>query len=100
MNTTSNVHVIFGTGPAGSTLAERLHAEGKQVRSVNRSGRATLPEGIEAVAGNVLDAAQVRELCADAAVVYHCANVPYPQQIQLLPTFATHILEGAAHAGA
>lgn len=100
MTTESEVHVIFGTGPAGSTLAQLLHAQGKQVKVINRSGKATLPEGVSIVAGDILDSAQVRTLCAGATVVYHCANVPYPQQIELLPRFTANILEGAARAEA
>lgn len=100
MATTNETHVIFGTGPAGSTLAELLHAQGKQVRSINRSGKATLAPGITVVAGDVLDVDQVRALCADAAVVYHCANVPYPQQVELMPRFQSNIIDGAAHADA
>ncbi len=72
-----DLQVIFGTGPAGSTLAEVLHAQNKPVRCINRSGKANVPNGITVVAGDVLDVAQVRTLCAGTAVVYHCANVPY-----------------------
>lgn len=95
-----DLHLIFGTGPAGVTLSEALVAQGKRVRSVNRSGKADLPPGTEVRAGDVLDPAAVRELCRDAAVVYHCANVPYPQQVELMPRFAANITDGAAHAGA
>jgi nucleoside-diphosphate-sugar epimerase len=100
MATTNEVHVIFGTGPAGSTLAEVLHAQSKQVRSINRSGKADLSPGITVVAGDVLDIEQVRALTAGAAVVYHAANVPYPQQVELIPRFAANILDGAARAQA
>jgi len=100
MEHTHDLQVIFGTGPAGSTLAEVLHAQGKPVRCVNRSGKANVPDGITVVAGDVLDVAQVRALCAGAAVVYHCANVPYPQQVELMPHFQTNIMDGAARANA
>ncbi len=95
-----NLHVVFGTGPAGSMLARVLHAQGKQVRCVNRSGDARVPQGVSVVAGDILDVAQVRVLTADAAVVYHCANVPYPQQVELIPRFGASIIDGAARAGA
>ena len=91
-----NLHVVFGTGPAGSMLARVLHAQGKQVRCVNRSGDARVPQGVSVVAGDILDVAQVRVLTADAAVVYHCANVPYPQQVELIPRFGASIIDGAA----
>ena len=96
----SDLHVVFGTGPAGSTLAERLAGEGKRVRCVNRGGRADLVAGIEVVAGDVLDAAAARELCRGAAVVYHCANVHYARQVELMPRFAANLVDGAGRAGA
>jgi len=100
MATTNETHVIFGTGPAGCTLAELLLAQGKQVRAINRSGKANLPSGITVVAGDILDVEQVRALTADAAVVYHAANVPYPQQVELIPRFGVNIMDGAARAQA
>ncbi len=100
MTTTNKLHVIFGTGPAGSTLAEVLHAQGKQVLCINRSGKADVPPGVSVMAGDVLDVEQVRSLCARATVVYHCANVPYPQQVELIPRFQANIMDGAARANA
>lgn len=100
MNTKRDLHVIFGTGPAGSTLAEQLVAAGKQVRAINRSGKATLPPQVEVVAADILDPRTVRTVTADAGVIYHCANVPYPQQVEVLPRFTTHIIDAAAHASA
>ncbi len=95
-----DLHLIFGTGPAGTTLSEVLLSQNKRVRCINRSGKADLPPGVEVQAGNALDSAAVRELCKDAAVVYHCANVPYPQQVELMPRFGANIIEGAARANA
>ncbi len=95
-----DLHLIFGTGPAGTTLSEVLIAQNKRVRCVNRSGKANLPPGVELQAGDALDPAAVRELCKDAAVVYHCANVPYPQQVELMPRFGANIIEGAARTNA
>jgi nucleoside-diphosphate-sugar epimerase len=100
MTSTNELHIIFGTGPAGTTLAELLQAQGKQVRCINRSGKADLAPGVAAVAGDILDVAQVRALCAGAAAVYHCANVPYPQQVELLPRFQANLIDGAARAKA
>lgn len=94
------LRLIFGTGPAGTTLSEILIAHNKRVYCVNRSGKANLPPGVEVQAGDALDLAAVRELCKDAAVVYHCANVLYPQQVELMPRFGANITEGAARANA
>lgn len=100
MEANTDLHVIFGTGPAGTTLSEVLWAQNKRVRCINRSGKASLPPGVELRTGDALDPAAVRELCQDAAVVYHCANVPYPQQVELMPRFQANIIAGAAHADA
>ncbi|HEY1015465.1 MAG TPA: NAD-dependent epimerase/dehydratase family protein [Herpetosiphonaceae bacterium] len=96
----AELHVVFGTGPAGSALAERLLAAGKRVRAVNRSGKAALPAGAEVVAGDLLDSGQVRQLCAGAAAVYHCANVHYAEQTRVMPAFQAAVIDGAARAGA
>ena len=46
------LHVVFGTGPVGLAVTEELVARGKQVRVVNRSGRAILPQGVEIAKGD------------------------------------------------
>jgi hypothetical protein len=38
-------NVVFGTGQLGLAVARHLAAEGKQVRLVNRSGKAAYPTG-------------------------------------------------------
>ncbi len=100
MTTPNELHLVFGTGPAGSTLAEHLHGQGKRVRCINRSGKAHIAAGIDVVAADVLDPQSIRELCVGAAVVYHCANVAYAQQVELMPRFQTNILDASARAGA
>jgi hypothetical protein len=42
----------------------------------------------------------VRSLCSEATVVYHCENVPYPKQVELIPRFQANIIDGAARANA
>lgn len=100
MNAAQELQVIFGTGPAGSTLARQLSEQGKRVRCINRSGKAALPEPIEVVAGDLLDAELVGRQCAGASAVYHCANVHYAEQVRIMPLFQKHIIAGAARAGA
>jgi nucleoside-diphosphate-sugar epimerase len=100
MKKQNETHVIFGTGPAGTTLAELLISQGKKVRAVNRSGKANLPKNVEVVAGDLLEPDQVRTLTKDAAVVYHCANVAYEKQVELMPVFQDNIMDASARAGA
>ncbi len=99
-NIRQELHVIFGTGPVGLTLASQLEAAGKQVRLVNRSGKGQAPAGIELVAGDALQSDVVRTLCQGAAAVYHCANVAYEQQVAIIPRLQESIIEGVAPTGA
>jgi hypothetical protein len=57
------LHIIFGTGPAGLTLADDLLASGKRARLVHRSGKAPVPAGVELVAADAMDATAAVELC-------------------------------------
>jgi nucleoside-diphosphate-sugar epimerase len=99
-NTQNELHVIFGTGPVGITLAEQLSLAGKRVRLVNRSGKGQAPVGVELVAGDALQSDVVRNLCQGAATVYHCANVSYEQQVAVIPRLQESIVEGVAPTGA
>ena len=74
------VTTIFGTGPLGLAVARRLVSTGAQVRMVNRSGRATTPDGAE--------------------VVYHCATGAYGRWAEFLPPLMNGIIAGAAAAKA
>jgi nucleoside-diphosphate-sugar epimerase len=99
-NRDQELHVIFGTGPVGITLAEQLSAAGKQVRLVNRSGKGQAPAGVELVAGDALQSDVVRNLCQGATAAYHCANVSYEQQVAVIPRLQESIIEGVAAAEA
>jgi nucleoside-diphosphate-sugar epimerase len=100
MQTTRELHVIFGTGPAGTTLAQELLARGKQVRLVNRSGKGQVPDGSELVAGDASKLATVRELSKGASVVYNCTHAPYENWPEILPRLQENMIEGAASANA
>jgi nucleoside-diphosphate-sugar epimerase len=96
----SSLHVIFGSGALGLTLAEELVARGHRVRLVNRSGRKTGIAGVESVAGEAKDPTSTRELCQGAVAVYNCAAPPYTDWPREYPALQSGILEGAAAAGA
>jgi len=93
-------NVIFGTGPLGLAVARHLAAAGKQVRLVNRSGKAPAPHGAEVVAADATDLAASRKVCEGAAVVYHCATGAYGRWAQFLPPLMNGIIEGTSAAGA
>jgi nucleoside-diphosphate-sugar epimerase len=92
--------VIGGSGATGRVIVRELAARGKQVRAVNRSGRAPVPEGAEAVAADATDPASIREACRGASVVYHCAMPTLGKWVELFPPMMEAVIEGAASAGA
>ena len=106
MTQIDGLHVIFGAGPVGRSLAAELAAGGKTVRIVNRSGKVpaqaglNLPAGIEIAAADAADPSSTRRLCAGAAVVYNCTNPPYTRWPELFPALQSGVLAGAASAGA
>jgi len=91
------LHVIFGSGQVGSTLAEVLLAEGDKVRIFKRSARG-VPDGAELVQGDATDGASCRAAVEGASTVYHCMNPPYSAQVwaDLLPRFMRNLIEAAA----
>ncbi len=77
--TNQELHVIFGSGPVGLAVMDELLARGKQVRLVNRSGRAAVPAGVLVIGGDATDPVFTRQTCTDATVVYQCSNPPYTE---------------------
>ena len=97
----NGLHVVLGTGPVGLTLTDVLLSEGKQVRVVSRSGKATVPAGVELIAADIIDVGAAKEVCRGAAVVYNCTNAAsYAEQVAMVPRQQAGIIAGAASAGA
>lgn len=98
--TQSNLHVVFGTGPLGRSVVNELAGRGQAVRVVSRSGQmAEAPQGVELVAGDLYNAAVVRELTQGAAVAYQCAQPHYWEWPQKFPPLQAAIIEGLAGSG-
>ena len=100
MSEQQNTHVIFGTGPVGSAVADALVRRGKRVRMVNRSGKAEVPAGVEVVAADAYQVSAVSQVTKDAAVVYQCAQPGYTEWAEKFPPLQAAILEGVAAIGA
>lgn len=100
MGERDNLHVVLGTGPLGLAVARHLVARGDRVRAVNRDGRADLPSGVDTVAADVTEAAEIKRACDGATVIYHCANPPYARWPELHPPLMDAVIEGAGSAGA
>ncbi len=99
-SSTKALHVIFGTGPVGTATAKSLLKRGHQVRLVNRSGRASAPQGVEVVAADALEPAQAKKAVKGARVVYQCAQPAYTRWPEDFPPLQRAILNAAAEAGA
>jgi nucleoside-diphosphate-sugar epimerase len=101
MTDNEELHVIFGTGAMGMSVMDELVKRGRRrVRMVNRSGSASVPEGVEIVGGDATDEAFTREASQGASVVYFALNPPYTQWTELFPPLQAGVIEGAAAAGA
>ncbi len=100
LNTSDELHVIFGSGPLGTAVMRELATRNKRVRLVNRRGQAEALPGVEIIKGDAMDVASARAACAGATVVYNCANPAYTEWVALFPRIQAGILEGAAAAGA
>ncbi|ANZ15307.1 NAD-dependent epimerase/dehydratase family protein [Streptomyces noursei] len=92
-----DLHVVLGAGPAGSTLAGELARRGHAVRLVDRSGTGPTPGGVTRVRGDVGTVEGARVAIKGAAVVYHCVNVAYHLQIDVMPAIQ-HAVLGAVEA--
>src|SRR5215211_1541703 len=100
MTDNGELHVVFGTGAVGMSVMDALVGRDKRVRMVNRSGRASVPDGVEVVGGDATDEAFAREASEGASVVYFALNPPYDKWPELFPPLQEGVLEGAASAGA
>jgi nucleoside-diphosphate-sugar epimerase len=100
MTDNGELHVVFGTGAVGMSVMDALVGRDKRVRMVNRSGGASVPDGVEVVGGDATDEAFTREASDGASVVYFALNPPYNKWPELFPPLQAGVLEGAASAGA
>ncbi|MBC8098372.1 MAG: NAD-dependent dehydratase [Armatimonadetes bacterium] len=99
-DTTSPLHVVFGTGPLGLATMHALVSKGLRVRMVNRSGRAAVPPEVEVVAGDAYSTDFTRHVTQGAAAVYQCAQPEYHEWVEKFPPMQAAILDGAATNGA
>jgi nucleoside-diphosphate-sugar epimerase len=94
-------HVIFGIGPVGrAVMRELCHRGETSIRMVNRSGKATVPAGVEVVKADAYDPAQVQQVTQGASVVYQCAQPGYTEWPTKFPPLQTSIIDGVAASGA
>lgn len=96
----SDLYVIFGTGPMGTGIARELLKRGKTVRMVNRSGKPPLDlPPVELCPGNAYSVDFVRDVTRGAAVVYQAAQPDYTQWQEKFPPLQAAIVDGIAANG-
>jgi nucleoside-diphosphate-sugar epimerase len=93
-------HVIVGAGAVGSATALLLAERGEQVRIVTRRGSGPEHAGIERIAADATDGAQLTEITAGAAALYNCASPLYHQWFTDWPPLAASFLTVAERTGA
>ncbi|MEV5648424.1 NAD-dependent epimerase/dehydratase family protein [Nocardia sp. NPDC052254] len=99
----SDLHVVTGAGPVGTTIAEQLAAAGTSVRVLTRSGSGPVHPLIERRAVDVNDRDRLAEAVDGAVAVYHCIHgSQYSARTWLaeLPRAEQTMLEVAGRAGA
>ncbi|MER5642251.1 NAD-dependent epimerase/dehydratase family protein [Kitasatospora sp. NPDC002227] len=94
-----SLHVVIGFGPAGAATARLLAEQGRSVRVVTKSGRASEP-GIEHVALDATDPARLTEAVKGAAAIHACAAPPYHRWAADWPPLAAAVLRAAEASGA
>ncbi|MGW5641175.1 NAD(P)H-binding protein, partial [Streptomyces sp. NPDC003832] len=95
-----SLHVVLGSGPAGTALAAELVRRGHPVRLVDRRGEGPAPAGAERFAADVATADGAKAAVAGAAVVHHCVNVGYHLQVEVMPRIQQAVLAAVEAAGA
>jgi nucleoside-diphosphate-sugar epimerase len=95
-----DLNVVLGAGPVGRALTKRLTDDGRSVRMVTRSGRASVDPGVEVVAADVADSEAAARACAGASVVYGCVGLDYAGWPEKWPPMMAGMLSGAESAGA
>jgi nucleoside-diphosphate-sugar epimerase len=99
----NGLHVVFGTGPAGTWTARALCDQGYRVRAVNRTGHRPefMPAEVEIVSvTDAGDAEQSSGAAEGAAVVYQALNPAYEKWAELFPPLQRGVVAAARAVGA
>ena len=96
----AGLHVVFGAGQVGHTLATHLSRMGLHVRSVSRRRPPTLAADVAWCAADATDPEAATDAANGATVIYQCLNAPYTKWPQLFPPLQRGVLTAAERAGA
>ncbi len=94
------LHVVFGAGQVGRTLAAQLSERGLAVRVISRSRPSALAAGIEWRAADASDPDAAAAAAAGASVVYQCLNAPYTDWPNAFRPLQRGVMSAAERTGA
>jgi nucleoside-diphosphate-sugar epimerase len=94
------LHVVFGAGQVGRTLAAQLAGRGLAVRVVSRTRPSALAEGVEWQAADVTVPGAASAAATGASVVYQCLNAPYTDWQERFPPLQRGVVDAAERSGA
>ncbi|MDF4252297.1 NAD-dependent epimerase/dehydratase family protein [Streptomyces sp. WMMB303] len=97
---TGSLHTVLGAGPAGTSVALELARRGHAVRLVDRAGSGEPLGGAERLKGDVGTVDGALAAVEGADVVYHCVNVAYHLQVDVMPGIQGAVLGAVARTGA
>lgn len=95
-----NNHLVIGSGPVGSGIAERLASEGASVTVLTRSGSGPTHSLITRVQGDAADTNTVTRHAEGVATIFNCANPPYHRWASDWPPIHRAIMTAAERSGA
>jgi nucleoside-diphosphate-sugar epimerase len=96
MNT---LHTVLGAGPVAKATVTALLARGLPVRVVHRSGTFPKQPGLEVMAADIADVAQLTQAFTGSAVVYMCAMPAYHRWAEEFDAMMANVLQACAAAG-
>jgi nucleoside-diphosphate-sugar epimerase len=94
------LHVVFGAGQVGRTLAAQLAAQDLAVRAVSRSRPADLSDRVDWRGADASDPAAAAAAAEGASVIYQCLNAPYTDWPERFPPLQRGVVSAAEQTGA
>jgi len=78
----NELHVVFGaSGNSGSAIIRELVRKKFNVRGINRSGKANVPEIVEVIKADIFNEEASKLAIDGATVIYNCINIPYSKWV-------------------
>lgn len=94
----TDLHLIYGSGPAACWTAHYLISQGVRVKAVNRSGKrpALMSPKVQMVQADLLDLEQAIEVTRGASVVYQLLGPAYAEWAEKFPRLQANTIEAAS----